>query len=126
MVVKNKILFQVLKGYFAVSFFPFIFTKLKKNEYVLSQIKKGASVKIAERKWAIIINHEKIHLAQQRELLIIPFYVLYGISFLRNYLKYKNRKEAYRNIIFEREALHNENSFEYLSKRTFWNFLNAK
>ncbi|RZK84416.1 MAG: hypothetical protein EOO98_16755, partial [Pedobacter sp.] len=31
-----------------------------------------------------IINHEKIHLRQQLELLILPFYILYLINYLFN------------------------------------------
>jgi len=49
---------------------------------------------------AILINHERIHLRQQAELLVIPFYVLYLINYLINIAKYQNHDKAYLNIVF--------------------------
>lgn len=72
---------------------------------------------------AIFLNHEKIHLKQQVELLIIFFYLWYGLEFLIRWIYYQNRKLAYRNISFEREAYAKENDLAYLQKRTFWTFL---
>ena len=69
------------------------------------------------------MNHERIHLKQQLELLILPFFIWYGLEFLVRLLQYKNRREAYLNISFEREAYHNEFNLEYLKKRPFWCFL---
>ncbi|WP_378186638.1 hypothetical protein ACE939_15535 [Aquimarina sp. W85] len=71
----------------------------------------------------IFINHEKIHLRQQRELLVIPFYFFYFFEYLIRLIQYKNFGVAYRNISFEREAYHNEDNLEYLNERTFWSFL---
>ena len=48
----------------------------------------------------VLINHEKIHLKQQLELLIIPFFVIYVLEFYIRLLQYKNRKMAYRNFFF--------------------------
>lgn len=73
---------------------------------------------------ATLINHERIHIRQQIELLIIPFYLWYGIEFLVRYIKLKNWNEAYRAISFEQEAYGNEANFEYLKKRKFWQFVN--
>lgn len=61
-----------------------------------------------------LINHEKIHLRQQIEMLIIPFYVWYMIEF---YLR------GYWNISFEREAYANESNASFLKQRKFFNFL---
>ena len=69
------------------------------------------------------LNHERIHLRQQLELLIIPFYIWYGIEFLVRWITYKNRYLAYRNISFEREAYFNENNLVYLKERKIWSFL---
>ena len=69
------------------------------------------------------INHERIHLRQQIELLILPFYVIYGAEFLIRLIQYRNRRVAYRNISFEREAYQNEKDLDYLKKRPFWRFL---
>ncbi len=62
------------------------------------------------------INHEKIHLAQQKELLLLGFYILYLYFYVKNYLSY-NHKEAYFRIPFEREAYLYESDFSYLKKR---------
>ncbi|RBQ05914.1 hypothetical protein DRW42_15410 [Pedobacter miscanthi] len=66
-----------------------------------------------------IINHEKIHLRQQLELLVFPFYFLYFFNYLINLFKYKNHDRAYRNIIFEREAYDHETDLNYL-KNGHW------
>lgn len=55
-----------------------------------------------------LINHERIHLRQQIELLIIPFYIWYLIEF---YTK------GYYHIKFEREAYKNECNLTYLKHR---------
>jgi len=62
----------------------------------------------------ISINHEKIHLKQQRELLVIPFFVIYFLNYLTNLFIYKKSSKAYKNIIFEREAYQNERDLNYL------------
>jgi hypothetical protein len=66
-----------------------------------------------------IINHEKIHLKQQVELLVIPFYIIYLIEFMYHFLLIKNRFEAYKKISFEREAYKFENDKSYLKTRKF-------
>lgn len=69
-----------------------------------------------------LINHEKIHLRQQVELLIIFFYILYVGEFLLWYLILKNPYKAYRSISFEQEAYDNEENLNYLRKRKLWSF----
>lgn len=71
----------------------------------------------------VFLNHERIHLRQQIELLIFFFYLWYGLEFLIRWISYGNRNEAYRNICFEREAYQNENNSNYLKERKFWVFL---
>ena len=70
-----------------------------------------------------LLNHEKIHLRQQAELLVLPFYLWYIIEYFVRCIMYRNTKKAYRNICFEREAYANEKSNGYLRKRKLWNFL---
>ncbi|MBC7440762.1 MAG: hypothetical protein H7250_12375 [Flavobacterium sp.] len=70
-----------------------------------------------------LINHEKIHIQQQKELLILPFYFWYFIDFVIQFFKFKNKNSAYRNICFEKEAYANEKNLNYLKQRKFWNFL---
>ena len=97
--------YLVPKGYTGITIFPFIFLKRKSFKADMS-----------------LINHEKIHLRQQIELLIIPFYIFYGIEFLVRLLQYKNWHIAYRNISFEREAYRNETNLDYLKNETFGAF----
>jgi hypothetical protein len=67
-----------------------------------------------------IINHELIHLRQQIELLILPFYVFYTVNYLINLIRYRKHEEAYRNIVFEREAYFNDADYHYLNNRKFF------
>ena len=67
----------------------------------------------------VLIHHETIHLRQQLELLIVPFYVLYGLNYLVNLFVYRDHYRAYRNICFEREAYAHERNLNYLKKR-YW------
>lgn len=72
----------------------------------------------------VFLNHEHIHLRQQLELLVLPFFVLYGLDYLVKLIRYRDKNLAYRNLVFEREAYQNENDLEYLKSRSFWRFLN--
>lgn len=67
-----------------------------------------------------IMNHERIHLRQQIEMLVIPFYIIYLIEYLFGWLKYKSHFEAYLNISFEREAFMNDRNLAYLKDRKLW------
>jgi len=98
--------YLIPKGYAGVTIYPFVFLK-----YASSKDDK------------VLINHERIHLKQQLELLIIPFYILYIIEFLVRLIQYRSWYSAYRNISFEREAYANESNLEYISLRTSWEFL---
>lgn len=100
------------------------------NKYLLGKSISGASVwpfvivKNKELKEDFtFINHEKIHLRQQLELLIIPFYLWYFTEYLLRWLQYKDKFLAYKNISFEREAYTQEMKENYLEERRFWAFL---
>ena len=67
-----------------------------------------------------VINHECIHTAQQRELLFIPFYILYILEWLVRLVQYRNRHDAYMNISFEREAYTHGHNLNYLPKIKFF------
>lgn len=71
----------------------------------------------------VLMNHEKIHLKQQLELLIFPFYVLYLMDYLIKIIIYRDKNKAYKNILFEREAYSNEEDMTYLKTRPFWNWI---
>ncbi|WP_298534218.1 hypothetical protein [uncultured Algibacter sp.] len=98
--------FLVPKGYLGMTVFPFVFLKY-------NRLKKDV----------ILVNHEKIHLRQQLELLVIPFYVVYLSEFIVRLIQFKNWNLAYRNVSFEQEAYINESNIEYLKNRKFWSFL---
>ncbi|MEC3905406.1 hypothetical protein VOI54_00095 [Tamlana sp. 2201CG12-4] len=104
MILTSKYL--VPKGYLGMTVYPFVFLKTKEA------IQDKA-----------LVNHESIHLRQQMELLIIPFYLIYGIEFLIKLAQFKNRNTAYRNISFEKEAYLHETNLEYLKHRKIWSFL---
>lgn len=72
---------------------------------------------------AVLINHERIHLQQQQELLILPFYFLYVSEWLLRTVLYFDSYKAYQNISFEREAYQNELNMEYLSERKRFSFI---
>ena len=98
--------YLIPKGYRGLAVFPFVFVK-----YRLDAQKPS------------FVNHEKIHLRQQLELLVLPFFVWYFVEFLVRLIQFKNTDLAYRNISFEREAYANEKDLNYLQKRSFWKFL---
>ncbi|WP_347374070.1 hypothetical protein [Aequorivita sp. Q41] len=75
------------------------------------------------KKDVVFINHECIHLKQQAELLVVFFYLWYGIEFLFRWVQFKNRFEAYRNISFEREAYFFEKDTAYLKTRNAFGFM---
>ena len=64
-----------------------------------------------------LIRHEQIHIQQQVELLVIPFYLLYFTEFLIRWLISLNFDKAYRTISFEREAFDFDNDESYLQRR---------
>lgn len=98
--------YLVPRGYTGLTIFPFVFLKHKSF--------KGDGV---------MVNHEKIHLRQQLELLILPFYILYTFEFLVRLIQNRNWYVAYKNLSFEREAYFNEANMNYLKQRRFWYFL---
>lgn len=98
MVIVNKWL--VWPGAKAWALWPFIFIRDEKY------------------KTEIVLNHERIHLAQQKEMLVIPFFVLYILHFIFNLITMN--KSPYKNIVFEKEAFENEDEWLYLWQRKFW------
>lgn len=70
-----------------------------------------------------LINHERIHLRQQLELLVIPFYLLYLLHYLINLVRYHNHYQAYLHICFEREAFTFEQQLDYLQQRKWYSWI---
>lgn len=71
----------------------------------------------------ILVNHERIHLRQQVEMGVLPFYLWYLTEYAIRRIQHRDHYEAYRNISFEREAFANETNLTYLRTRRWWKFL---
>ena len=97
--------YLIPKGFRGLTLFPFVILR-----------------DFLDKENKVLLNHEKIHIRQQLELLILPFFLLYFLEYLFRLLQYKDRNNAYRNISFEREAYQNESNLDYLQTRSFWNF----
>lgn len=109
MIFTNAFIVRLLTGKFAtaIALWPFIILRtntLLKNE--------------------VLIRHEKIHLRQQAELLLVFFYILYGLEFMYHYFLCRDRRTAYYRISFEREAYAQEQNEEYLKNRKLFAFIN--
>lgn len=85
------------KSFLACTIWPFIFCRRKLHDMDL--------------------NHEIIHAEQQEEMLILPFFLWYGIEWLIRLIIYRNTFEAYRNISFEQEAYLNHHRRVYTGER---------
>lgn len=96
-----------------ITLFPFIFLR-KKYKNVESWM---------EGKKENLIQHETIHIKQQIEMLIIPFYIWYVLEWLIKFIKYRDAKKAYKSISFEKEANIYENRKNYLEFRKPYNWL---
>lgn len=94
------------KGVSALALCPFVLLKNKKF-----------------RNNTVLINHERIHLRQQLELLVLPFYIWYLLEYLFRLIQFREHHLAYLNISFEREAYQNEKDLYYLKQRSFASFL---
>ena len=102
--MKAKVVFNNIipfPGFMAMCLFPYIF------------VRKAA----AGRYNVVANNHEHIHAEQQKEMLIVFFLIWYVVEWLCRLAQYRNGKEAYRNISFEREAYAHEKELDYIPKR---------
>ena len=96
-IIENNILPP--KGYKAITLLNCIF------------VRKG--VKLTDTD----LRHETIHWEQEKELLIVGFYLLYIAEFLLALLCLRNWHKAYRSITFEREAYDYQDAWFYLEAR---------
>jgi len=91
---------------YAITLFPFIISKEKMDETTL--------------------NHEKIHIEQQKELFVIFFYLLYVYYFIENYYFFRDTHTAYMMIPFEREAYEYDSDLNYISNRKRFRWLHFR
>ena len=68
-----------------------------------------------------LINHEKIHWEQQKELLGLFFYLWYFIEWIIRL--FINGKNAYRSLSFEQEAYDNDQNLNYLKTRKRYSWI---
>ncbi len=94
------------KNYVGLTLWPFII--VKEDTY---------------KKDDVLINHERIHLKQQLELLVVFFYLWYVLEWLFRTVLYLDSYRAYQNISFEREAYANEENLGYPQSRNAYGFL---
>ncbi|UKJ07982.1 hypothetical protein [Solitalea lacus] len=108
MILVSKRFLKMLTGNFAqaITLWPFVILKS-------TELKKD---------WTLI-NHERIHLRQQIELLLVFFYLWYAIEFLARWIICRDTNKAYHHICFEKEAYLNDNNPEYLNTRKLFSFL---
>lgn len=97
MVIINNRIIPFGKSYIAVNLFGVIFAKERLNQ--------------------LCLRHEKIHTAQQKELLFVVFYLIYIMEWGIRLLIYRNFHKAYRQISFEQEAYCNQDKENYLHER---------
>ncbi|AWA28738.1 hypothetical protein HYN48_00775 [Flavobacterium magnum] len=98
--------YLIPRGYASIAIFPFIII--------------GRS---GQRQNKVLINHERIHIRQQMELLVVGFFIWYGFEYLIRLCRFRNHQEAYKKISFEAEAYANEHHPGFLQHRNFWNFI---
>ena len=94
---KIPVYLSIFISIYAITLFPFIISRDEMDE--------------------ITIRHECIHIEQQRELWVIPFYLLYGFYWLKGKIAGMSNDDAYFNIPFEKEAYRKMYDEDYLEKR---------
>ncbi len=102
-VIENK--YIPFPGYKAINLFGILF------------IRKNARID------DITLNHEAIHTAQMKELWYVLFYLWYVVDWLVKLVIYRNFRDAYVNVVFEREAYANDEDENYLKDRKRFAFI---
>lgn len=93
-----------------ITLYPWIVLREKYRDNYYYKTKKAPAV----------INHESIHIEQQKELLVIGFYLWYFVEWI---IRLFMKGNAYKNISMEREGYENRKNLDYLKTRKKYNFL---
>jgi hypothetical protein len=101
MILINKYL--IPDGYNSVAIYPFIILKDEVLRYNQT-----------------LINHNKIHLAQQKELWVVGYFILYFLNWIFNIVFEPCSTSEH--IIFEQEANEYQNYLPYLENRRKFNW----
>lgn len=91
----------------AITLWPFIF------------IREGYDTRL-------LINHEKIHIRQYNEMLVLGFLLVYIYDWVVGLVRHKNARQAYLSIRLEQEAREFENDDNYLEDRPAFNWKRYK
>ena len=102
-VVRNNLI--PFRGYKAITIWPFIF--VRKNAWYSNDTDR----------------HERIHGRQQLEMLLLPFYLWYGVEYIIRLAIMRDHDRAYRSISFEQEAYSHERDAGYLQHRRWYAWL---
>lgn len=99
-IIQNSRIPKILSVFISISaitLYPFIISKDEMSE--------------------VTVNHELIHIEQQRELWLIGFYFLYVWYWLMGKISGLTNDDAYLNIPFEKEAYSKQYDEDYLKER---------
>lgn len=110
-IVMNSII--PFKGFVAINLFGFVFVRKEMQTYF----------DYDPSAYHRMIRHETTHTKQMKELLYLPFFVLYVLEWLVRLVMYREARKAYRNISFEREAYANQHKWDYNKGRKRYAFL---
>ena len=102
-IIRNNLI--PFPGYKAITIWPFIFVR-----------KSARYSNDTDR-------HERIHGRQQLEMLLLPFYLWYGVEYIIRLCITRDRDRAYRTISFEQEAYTHERDEQYLQHRRWYAWL---
>ena len=100
--IKNRLI--PFRGFTALTLWPFVFVRRD----------------LLDRYDDKAVRHERIHGRQQKEMLLIGFYLWYGIEYLLRLAKYRSTEDAYCNVSFEQEAYMNQADGDYLRNRKWY------
>jgi len=111
MIIRSEFILNIISFFYCMEiagfcFWPFII--LRKSTY------------------PYIINHEKIHFQQFKELYIFGMYFIVVYDFLHGLMLYRNFNKAYRQIRCEQEAYDNMRDPHYLNNRKKYSWLNYR
>lgn len=105
-VIYNKLI--PFKGFMAINLFGIVFVR--------SEFKD-----LQDDDFQRMLRHEAIHSAQMREMLYIGFYIWYLIEWIIKLFKYG--KNAYSQLLHEKEAYNNMDNLAYLKTRKHYAWL---
>lgn len=124
-IIPNPWLLRRLPGVSGMALYPFVLTACRPLAPGETPPTGHREVVHAGQRFAVserLLRHEQIHLKQQAEMLVLPFYAWYVAEYLVRRVG-SAHTQAYAAIGFEREAYTQEANPNYLGTRKPWAFL---